>query len=369
MASEEPTAAQVAEALVGGAIGLRRSENLVVESWSHTLPYAAACVVEARRRGARPVLLVEDEGAYWRSVESLSSPASWAKVGSHEWALLREADAYVFFPGPADGPRFRALPEPTRSALVGYNAEWYRRAEKGRLRGVRSLLGYASDARAALWGANGSAWRRQLAEATVRTDLKGVGADARRASRLLAGTGELRVTAANGTDLRLRLVRRAPIADDGVISPDDLRRGNNMTISPPGAVAVAVDERSAQGVAIANRASFLPTGKAEGGQWEFDRGRLTNHWYTDGAACFDEPFAKGGKGRDQAGFFSIGLNPHLGPGVPMVEDQEAGAVTIGVGGNVAYGGTNRGPFTSWIVIGEATVAVDGRPLCDRGKIL
>ena len=369
MAAEEPGAAELAEALVGRAIGLRRGENLVVETWSHCLPYAAACVVEARRRGARPVLLVEDEAAYWRSVESIPQPARWAKVGQHEWSLLHQADGYVFFPGPADGPRFRGLPDATRSALVGYNAEWYRRAEKSRLRGVRSLLGYATDARAAAWGANGAAWRRQLAEATVRTDLRAVAADARRASRMLAGAGEVRVTSSNGTDLKLHLARRPPVADDGTVSAEDLRRGQNMTVSPPGAVAVAIDERSAQGVAIASRPSYLPTGRAEGGQWEFDHGRLTNHWYTDGAAAFDEPFGRAGKGRDQAGFLSLGVNPALGPGVPMVEDQEAGAVTIGVGGNSGYGGTNRSPFASWIVVGEATVAVDGRPLCDRGKIL
>lgn len=69
------------------------------------------------------------------------------------------------------------------------------------------------------------------------------------------------------------------------------------------------------------------------------------------------------------GFLSVGINPTLDPAVPMVEDQEAGAITIGLGGNTGYGGTNRSPFVTWIVVGEATVAVDGSPLSDRGKIL
>jgi len=44
-------------------------------------------------------------------------------------------------------------------------------------------------------------------------------------------------------------------------------------------------------------------------------------------------------------------------------------VTIAVGGNTLYGGRNRCRFLSWITVGEATVAVDGAPLCDRGKVL
>ena len=67
--------------------------------------------------------------------------------------------------------------------------------------------------------------------------------------------------------------------------------------------------------------------------------------------------------------FSLGINEALAAGVPQVEDQEAGAVTLGIGGNAAYGGSNKVGFQSWIVIGEATVAVDGTPLCDRGHIL
>jgi len=369
MGTEEAGPVQVAQALMGTALGVKRNETVIIETWNHTLPYATSCVVEARRRGAHPMLLLEDESVYWRSIDLASAIAQWARVGRHEWAALGEADAYVFFPGPADRPRFRSLPAEHRAALTGYNSDWYKRAEKSRLRGVRSVLGYATEPMAAAWGVSASTWRSQLVRATVDADAKEIRSTADRvAKKLLKGT-ELRITAANGTDMTVKLRGRKPYVDDGVVGPEDLRLGNNMTVSPPGAVAVAIDEKSAEGVAIASRPTFGTFGRLEGGQWEAHAGRLASAWYTEGQTAFDGAFAKAPKGKEVVSVFSLGLNAALAPGVPQVEDQEAGAVALAVGQNEGYGGSNRSGFSTWIVIGEATVAVDGAPLCDRGHIL
>jgi leucyl aminopeptidase (aminopeptidase T) len=369
MTLDDASPAALARSMVSGALRVRRGENLVVETWNHCLPYATACVAEARRIGAHPMLLLEDEATYWTSVENPPGSLRWSHPGAHEWAALARANAYVFFPGPADRPRYRALPADVRNELVGYNAEWYRRARAAHVRGVRSILGYASDAQAARWGVPGAEWRRSLILGAVNVDLPALSKSGKAiASRLQKGT-TLRVQAPNGTDVRLTLRHRKAIVDDGVVTPDDIAVGRNMTVSPPGAVGAAVDERTAEGVAIANRASYLPIGKVDGGEWEIAHGRLTQSRATDGQHEFDAAYAAAPKGRDVVSIFSIGLNPHLGPAIPQVEDQEAGAVTLGIGGNVEYGGTNRCPFVAWIVIGEATVAIDGKPVCDRGQLL
>jgi aminopeptidase len=369
MAIDEGGPEGVAKALLTGALALKKGENVLIETWNHTLPYASACVAEARRLGASPLLVLEDESAYWRSIDGAGSSKRMGKVGAPEWAALAKSQAYVFFPGPADMPRLNAMPTAQRLALESYNSEWYRRAKASKLRAVRSMLGYASDARAAQLGVPPATWRSQLVRATTQTDLKSVRADAQRAAAKIRRGKVLRVTAPNGTDVSVGLRGRAPVVDDGVITPEDVRSGSNMTVSPPGTVVVAVDERSAEGVAIANRPSFGRLGRLEGGQWELHQGRLGNFWYTEGQTAFEESYQSAPKGKDVAGLFSIGLNPALEPGVPLVEDQEAGAVTLAIGGNQGYGGTNRCPFLSWIVLGEATVAVDGQPLSDRGKLL
>jgi hypothetical protein len=157
--------------------------------------------------------------------------------------------------------------------------------------------------------------------------------------------------------------------DDGIVDTADVKAGRLSTLAPPGSVTVAVDEKTAEGVAIGNRPSFLSSGKTDGGQWELHLGRLANHWYTEGQPAFEEAFEAAPKGRDIVSLFVLGLNPSIAPGSPQVEDLEAGAVCLGIGGNTEYGGRNRCPYLAWLAIGEATVAVDGEPLCDRGKIL
>ncbi|MGI0052891.1 MAG: hypothetical protein ACREC5_03700 [Thermoplasmata archaeon] len=368
MAPEESAPVALARRLVGGALSVRSGENVLIESWNHTLPYAAACVVEARQRGAHPILLLEDEVALWRSVDG--SGRGLGRPGSHELAALARTHARISFPGPADRTRYRSVHPDFRSVLEREHSSFKRTARAARVRSVRCALGYASEAQAAFWGVSATTWRGQLLRAALEPDPVAISRDGRRARQLLKRGREVRVTGANGTDLRLRLKGRAPVVDDGIVGPDDRSLGHLGTLVPPGNVIVAVDETSAEGIVVGNRPSFLPWGRADGGQWELHHGHLTNAWFTEGRPEFEEAVgAAAPRGRNVAGLLAVGLNPSLAPGTPQVEDQEAGAATLAVGGNRGFGGSISSSFLAWIVLGEATVAIDGVPLVDRGKLL
>ena len=367
MATNGSGAEALARVFLGPVLNVKRGENVIIETWTHTLPYATACVTEARRRGAYPLLLYEDEGAYWRSWEAVSKK-DLGKVGAHEWAALAKAQAYVFFPGPADRPRQLAVRQEYRQS-VAYNQEWYRRAKQAHLRGVRSALGYASNEAATVNHVDAATWREQLVRASIQADLPAIKRDVVRLSARLLKGKELRIMASNGTDLTLHLRGRKPIGDDGIADAADVKVGNNVAVAPPGVVAVAIDEKSAQGLAVANRPSYPSSGPLTGGQWEFDQGQMVSGSFTDGGDTFERITQEATPGWNRGAFFSVGVNPALDPGVPAVEDQEAGAVAIGIGGNAGYGGSNSNPFLSWLIVGEATVALDGKPLVDRGKLL
>lgn len=367
MATDGSSAEALARVLLGPSLGVKRGENVIIETWTHTLPYATACATEARRRGAFPLLLYEDDTAYWRAWETVPK-RHLGQVGSHEWAALSKADAYVFFPGPADWLRWRALPKEFRPS-IRYNPEWYRRAKAAKLRGVRSLLGYASDEAAAFWHLDGPAWREQLVRASVGSNPAALRRDIGRISAKLRKGHELRLMAPNGTDITLTLRGREPEGDDGVTDAADVKAGNTMAEQPSGLVEVAVDEKSATGIVVANRPTFLRAGRLEGGQWEFEHGQLVSCSFTDGGESFERMIQGASPGWNRLGLFSIGVNPAVDPGVARIEDREAGAASIAIGGNAAYGGANANPFLAWLIVGEATVAVDGKPLADRGKLL
>ncbi|MGP8078248.1 MAG: hypothetical protein ACLQD8_01125 [Thermoplasmata archaeon] len=361
--------AAVARALVGPALGLRRGEHVVIASWTHTLPWATAVVEEARRVGASPLLLLEDEGTFWRSLEATRTVPHWSAIPPTVRAAVRRADALVHFPGPADRPRLHALPSDLQAPFLARDDQWFRLARSAGVRGIRCLLGYASDAQAEHWGIPGALWRSRLIRGIAAADYTEVGRDAARAARLLSRGRDLRIAGANGTEVRLGLRGRTPWVDDGRVDAEDRRSGRPIATAPAGSIVVAIGEGTAQGTAVANRPSFLSAGRAEGAQWEIEGGRLRNYWYTDGAEAFESGFAAAPRGRETVSLFALGLNPAVAPGVPQAEDLEAGTVTLAIGGNSLYGGQNRCRFLSWITLGEATVTVDGTPLCDRGKIL
>ncbi|HEV8050091.1 MAG TPA: hypothetical protein VGP88_05815, partial [Thermoplasmata archaeon] len=88
---------------------VRKGESVVIESWTHGLPYVAAFVEEARRLGAEPLVIYEDEGAWWSAIGQGRSKAV-AKISNSERAALQAADVFVYFWGPEDRPRADHLP-------------------------------------------------------------------------------------------------------------------------------------------------------------------------------------------------------------------------------------------------------------------
>jgi leucyl aminopeptidase (aminopeptidase T) len=369
MATGEATPPGVARALLGNSLRVRRGEHLAIVTWTHTIPWAAACVTEARRLGARPFLVLEDEPAFWKSVELVPRTRTWSGLSAPVLHAIERADAVVYFPGPADRPRLRALPPEQLSPFLGTDDEWLRRTRRAKMRGVRCLLGYASDAQADRWSVPGAMWRSQLIRAITEVDAARMARDAKRVGRLLAGGRTVRVTGPNGTDVTLRLRGRAPWVDDGSVDAEDRRAGRTLATSPGGSITVAVDEEASEGTVVSNRPSFLASGRVSGVQWEVEHGRLRNYWYSEGAETFEADFASAPRGAHVVSLLAVGVNPALAAGVPHAEDEEAGTVTIAIGGNSLYGGRNRCRYLSWITVGEAAVTVDGRPLADRGAIL
>ena len=256
-----------------------------------------------------------------------------------------------------------------RSAIDRDNTAWVALARRSKVRGARCALGDASEQQAAFWGVSATTWRGQLLKGMLETDLAQVARDGRRAREMLKRGKTLRVTAANGSDVTMKLRGRTPVIDDGVVGPATTSRAGNSSPSPRRAAPSSPWTNPARrGSSSATGSSYLPSGLgSEGGQWELHGGRLTNAWFTEGHPTFETALNAAPRGRDVVGLIAIGLNPALAPGTPQVEEQ-AGAVTIAVGGNRDYGGTNRGPFLAWIVVGEATVAIEAAR-CSTGKLL
>ncbi len=363
----EDSSNRLARAVLRGRLGLRPKERLTIEAYPTALPWAAGFVREARRLGARPLVHYEDEAAYWDAVEHGHAKAI-GTLAEQEWAALEETDVYVYFWGPEDIARLRRLPSATQEAVVAFNMDWYRRAAKAGVRGARMGIARATEPNARLFGVDLASWRDQLLAASLR-DPKGIAPTAQRLERGLGRKGEVRLTHPNGTDLTLALRSRPVQKDLGLLAPAKARGTFGIMINvPPGSVYVSVDESTADGTVVANRRTTMQGGVLEGGRWTFEDGRLTSARYARGQAEFDRRYRAGTGTKDRPSFLEVGVNPAL-RGTPLQEENELGAVTVGVGNNAGFGGKNRSSIFEFLTLAGSTVTIDGRPLVRAGRVV
>lgn len=359
-------AARLAHRVLADNLNVQKGESVLIESWTHSLPYARAFVAEARRLGARPTVLYEDEQAWWDAVES-GKPKAVGAFSKAEKAAVKAADVYVFFWGPEDRTRMAKLPDELQDKITAYNNDWYKTAHKAGLRGVRMQVGLATEPAAKEYGVDVTAWRNQMVEAGAVNANK-IRTKGERLGKLLQKGSELRIRHSNGTDVRMELDGVNFRVRSGLLTKKEMRHPFGMMAdNPAGQILVGLDRSRATGTIVSNRAVYLGPNQYDGVRWTLQNGRLVKHTYEKGGEVFDAGFAKAGKGRDRLGLISIGLNPK-GKALPPSEDTEEGAVLFGVGDNGIGGGTLNVGFQGYALLGGATIEVDGNVIAKGGVV-
>ncbi len=353
--------------------GLRvgRGEDVLIESWSATLPWAVSLGQEAAALGARPLLSVRDEEAFWRNAAG-GPGQQLGRVGEHEWAALKASDAYINLWGPMDVAREEALPPAAARRVEATNHELMRVIQKYGIRSVRWDLGRTSPVWARRYGVSLEAWRRELIDAAL-VDPAGMRRDGARVADRLRRGRELRITHPNGTDLSLRLARRRPRVDDGVIDERDVREGNVMMIVPAGVTSVTVDEARGEGTIVSNASGVLFARSEEiplpPGRWTFADGWLTELDRGAAGRRLGQALAALGHPRLRPGQISVGLNPRIST-IPLLFDQGRGTITLEIGRNVMLGGRTRTPHLfAYFDLQGGSLSVDDELLVDRGHLV
>jgi len=354
------TREKVARSVLENNLQVKPGERVVVEAWTHTLPWAVAFAREARRRGALPLVPYEDEEAYWDAVDD-GEEAILGTAAPHEWAALRETDVYLHMWGPGDRVRMNALPAARQRKLFGFNDRWYRTAAKTGLRGARLELGRPYPSLARAYGVDAAEWTDQLIRATLVSPSVLV-RSGRPIERALARGKRVRIRDDRGTDVTLGLRKRVPSTEYGRPLPAAKRGPFQSLIGlPSGTVRVALDESVADGTFVANRTNYYDDAIATGAVFHFRRGKLMDAEFEKGGDRFDREFRNGGTGRDRPGQLVFGLNPEL-RNTPQVEDRELGTVMVSLGNNRGIGGKNAASFFGWAISAGASVEIDGRPV-------
>ncbi len=350
----------LARYVLGPSLGVRRGETVVVEAWSHTLPWARAFVVEARRRAADVVLALEDEEAYFRSL-ALRGRAGFPRPSPD---LARVAHAYVCFDGPEAYSRLLGLPTGDFAAVLDRHAALWQRAT--RVRRTRAARVVAPDITASLadrYGVDREAWRREVLDASAVAPSR-LSALADRLARRLRRARRIEVVHPNGTELALRRRPGTIVADVGRVPEEERSAGRVWTQVPAGRVSVPLAPGGAEGRWEANRPVYDRYDNPSvslGPSFRFRDGRLREFAFDRGGDSFGAAYRVGGPGRDRPAELTFGLNPRV-RAAPELAEIASGALTLRIGGARGHG------FVYRTTLVDADVRLDGRPFLDGGRL-
>ena len=189
--------------------------------------------------------------------------------------------------------------------------------------------------------------------------------------KTIAAGKELRITSPSGTDLKVGIAGRPVMVSDGIISPEEMKKGGaamNVWL-PAGEVYVTPVAGTAEGVIVADHI-FYEGKRIDGLKLEIKGGRMVSMNAKSGLESLRAYYDASGAGKDLVGVVDIGINPGIkvDEGAPVNIWSRAGAVTVVIGNNSWAGGDNRVNFGLSPEVQKATLAVDGKELVKDGKL-
>ena len=353
----------VARATLGAYLRVRAGEAVTVEAWSSALDWARALVLEARRRDVEPILVVEDEDGFFRSLEGggpvPTAPATLARLGG----------AYVYLSGPEAFPRaFGLEPEERRAVVARHGPAWRAAARGSGLRAVALAVAGVGPTAAARFGVGVDAWREEVVRASLVPPAR-LRATAGRLVRRLARARRLTVRHANGTRLELA-VRPGRWLEEAAGEDRGRHRFDPVWSSvPTGRLTVPVAPGSANGRWEANRPHYDRWGESpvgDGGRFRFADGRLEEYAFDRGGEEFASLSAASRRAPGIVRALTVGLNP------AVVRAPEVGDLSLGrlglcfqLGRPQGRTGVLPGEFVS--ALHGAEVDLDGRPWLSDGQ--
>jgi len=350
LSSVEALYEKVARKIVSETLRLKKGETITIEAWDNGLPFARRLVVEARRIGAIPVMIFEDESAYIEGVK-VTPKEALGSMGKHEFGLLAGSDAYVFIPGPPIGAYSPGLSRQEVADSTKYNRSWYEAAEKAGLRGARLPFGYIGKEYAKLYGKRPEEMMRHQLKA-VLADFPSISASGRALGKALQDGVQATLLTVGG---KLEFALKGDMElEDGVVDENDVAGGYNMTYVPPGYVSKQVDPTSANGT-VSLSPSVTRLGLIDDARLEFEGGRLVRWKSRSSSKKLTELVEAVEPEKRTLSQLIVGLNPLM--------KYENGQDRM-VSGAIALGG-----FGFMGTVRSGSLSAAGRTLVKKGKLM
>jgi len=363
---------ELAHQVLDVCASLKSGERVWINSWDHTIDLASGLAWECEKRNCPVVVTVQPEDLWLRSL--IEAPLEVVDgLPSHQAALLRETDVYIYTLGPRNPIPWDKIPEDRQKLATFWFFEKNRfveqwktiaRQRKVRMLGIEATL--ATPERAKALGLDFEEWNRVMFDGCM-TDYRDIERRGKALVPLLSGEGAVHITTPHGTDIRFRLDSRPVDSSYGLVTPERVEKGN-VVFLPSGCLEVTVDEESGTGTVVFDVPVRTGKGTIEQLTLELKGGRITHVSAEANQKVFERYLNEGKGDGDRLGFFGFGLNPKLLYGFTQ-DDKVLGSVTIGFGDNEDKGGRNKASDHWWACVSSSTVTIDGTQVLKNGSLL
>jgi leucyl aminopeptidase (aminopeptidase T) len=339
----------VARKVISQSLRLKKSESVTVETWNNGLTMAGQFVVQAKRIGALPIMIFEDEDTYVDGVKNAPKDMV-GKMGKHEYELLASTNAYLFIPNPVIGYYSKRLSQEEVDQSTAYNDSWYKAAEKAKLRGVRMSYGFVGEEQAGFLGKNRDDIKVHQLKAALVDFEKLQRTGKKLGSQLANSTGG--ILRSRGAKLDFEFEDEIEL-EDGMVDEEDLRTGLNVAYMPPGMLTKKFKRDSVRGD-VKLSPTLTRLGIINDAVLEFENGRLVKWSSKSSKKLLDSLVNSQPKNERKLRGLTIGLNPSVRYG--YAQDRFV-AGSVGISGLEFPG-----------IIRNGTLWVGHSILVDKGKL-
>lgn len=359
--------ANIAQSVVRECLRLKEDEAVIISTYPHTVDMANDLAIECYKVGADPFVQLETDEWFYGQFKHLSVD-QLRRTSKHCLGINDYATAYIGLGGPKDPAPMKRVPKEKFAAMFqGEQAHYEAALQKKTSRSVYLALGQVTPERARTYGFNYPAWKKNVTDAlSVKyADMQKHG---KYVASYLSGSGDVHITAPNGTDLTFKLDSRPVQIQDGIIDDEDLAKGHRFAGLPTGEVGTTVDETSAEGRVVFD----IPTPQVgvliQGMSWTFRNGHLVEFAAKKNVDATKAFWDRASGGKDLLSSFGIGLNPKakasfLNPYIAR------GAVFIAIGENREAGGKVQSDYEFAGTLSNATLEASGKRILENGRIV
>jgi leucyl aminopeptidase (aminopeptidase T) len=360
---------QLAQRIVNQSAGVKEGEIVLINGSARDMELLENLVTEVQKVGGDPMLTINSERMTKRSYTDVDTKYD-SKPQKLALALTKIANVTINMDSGETEGLMVDIP-PARLAARGKMFEPVdAESNKNKVRNVN--IGnelYPTEWRAKRFEMPLDGFAKLFWEG-VNIEYTGLEAAGEKARAALTGK-EVEITHPNGTNLKFNIESKPAYVSDGIISAEDVQKGNLDVFLPAGEAVVIAAPNSGTGKFIIEKDHFQGK-ELKNLTMNFENGKMTSMTGEgDGFALLKADYDANGAGKDILSYLDIGINPNyvLAPTTKLGNWISAGMVSLGTGNNTWAGGNNTVSYGAGGHLAGCTVKVDGKTVVENGKLM